>query len=173
MQIFEPSLRRKLESSLQDGNTVLLCMDADHSHQDRQPLTRQEMAFISKVLQRQFVEDANSHGQIRTVESPHGQITVHSDFQLYLISNKRLEDALVQGLASFCVYGCELSDFCIIDGSLSLEGMESHLQRFIIIHEKPEYKIRYKSILTDLVLLQQQLMDSQVSSVCKVYGCIL
>lgn len=157
MQIFESCLCQKLESCLQDGNIVLLYLDAEHSYQS---LTRQELAFISKVLQRDFVVDVDS--RLHTVESPHGLITVHPHFQLYLISNKHLEDALVPGLPCFGVYGCELSDFCVVNGSLSLEGTESHLQRFIITHEKPEYKIRYKSLLTDLILHQQQLMDSQV-----------
>lgn len=157
MNLFEPSFCQKLESGLQEGSTLLLCVDAECFHQNEQPLTGGELAFITKVLQRDFAQDPDTH--TCTIETPRGLITIHPEFQLYLISNKRLEDIPLQGLA---VPGCEISDFCVVDGALSFEGMERHLQRFIITREKPEYKIRYKSLLTDLTLHQQQLMDSQV-----------
>lgn len=169
MKLFEPSLCQKLENCLQDGVTVLLCVDAEPLHtsqrvSDCPSLTGGELAFLSKLLLREFLHDADL--QAYTILGYHGDIiTIHSEFQLYLISSKRLEIILSrQGLDLDCLGGdrWELSNFCIIDGSLSTEGMQRHLQRFIITHEKPEYKIRYKSLLTDLILHQQQLTDSQV-----------
>ena len=163
LKLFEPNFHLKLECSLQEGNTVLLCMDVECLHQtEESPVNyKEELAFISNVLQRKFNPTPHSeHGYI--VETQHGPVTVHPDFQLYLISHKRLEDVLRHGLHCFSVFQWQLSNFCVVNIALSPEGMQSHLQRFIITHEKPEYKIRYKSLLTDLTLHQQQLMDSQV-----------
>ena len=163
LKLFEPNFRVKLESSLQEGNIVLLCMDTEHLHHTEESPTnncKEELAFISSMLQRKFSQASDSHGSV--IETQRGPITIHPDFQLYLISNKHLEDVLCQRLHCFSVFQWELSTFCVVNMALSPEGMQSHFQRFIITHEKPEYKIRYKSLLTDLTLHQQQLTDSQV-----------
>ena len=142
---------------------MLLYMDTERLlHTEESPANncKEELAFISNVLQRKFSQTSDSRGSI--IESQHGPITIHPDFQLYLVSNKHIEDFLCQGLHSVSVFQCELSAFCVVNMALSPEGMQSHFQRFIITHEKPEYKIRYKSLLTDLTLHQQQLTDSQV-----------
>ena len=165
LKLFEPNFCQKLQTSLQDGNIVLLNVDADRPHQINQPLSKEELSFISKILLREFTGDMNTDELYKIKAAQNGQsITIHSNFTLYLISNKRLEDVL-QGRGSMDWLGachCELSNFCVIDSGLSCEGMQRHLQRFIVVHERPEFKIRYKALLTDLILHQQQLADSQV-----------
>ena len=164
LKLFEPSFHIKLESCLREGNTVLLYMDTEHlDHQTKQPPTscKEELAFVSNVLQRKFSQ-TSTDPHCSVVESNHGTITIHPEFQLYLISSRYLEDVLCEGLPCFSVFRLELSSFCVVDMALSPEGMQSHFQRFIVTHEKPEYKIRYKSLLTDLTLHQQQLTQSQV-----------
>ena len=166
LQLFEPNFRLKLESSLQEGNTVLLSMDTEHlGHTEESPAKscKEELAFVSNVLQRKFSQTSDAHCSM--IESEHGPVTIHPDFQLYLTSNKHLEDVLCQGLQCFSVFQWELSTFCVVNMALSPEGMQSHFQRFVVTHEKPEYKIRYKSLLTDLTLHQQQLTESQVKKI--------
>ena len=165
VELFETDFCQKLEKSLQDGDILLLYMDADRlqCQQSKQPLSTANICFISKVLSRDFTLDPDT--KLYTVETDHSEvITIHPDFQLYLISSKHLNNVLASGSNCLALHQCnlQLSNFCNIDGALSLEGMERHLQRFIVTHEKPEYKVRYKSLLTDLILHQQQLADSQV-----------
>ena len=163
LKLFEPNFRIKLENCLREGNTVLLYMDIEHLDQTKHPpmSCKEELAFVSNVLQRKFSQ-TSTDPYCSMIESNHGTISIHPEFQLYLISNKYLENALCEGLQCFSVFCLELSWFCVVDMALSPEGMRSHFQQFIITHEKPEYKIRYKSLLTDLTLHQQQLTQSQV-----------
>lgn len=160
LKLSQPNVCWKLEDSLQEGNVVLFYMDVEQLCQTEHSLSGEELAFISKVLQREFVPIVDSH--ICTFEARNGPVTVHPEFQLYLITNKSLEDVLLQGSYSIGGYQLVPSDFCVINVALSLEGEQSHLRRLIITHEKPEYRIRYKSLLTDLILHQQKLVDSQV-----------
>lgn len=160
----EQNFCHELEKSLQEGNTVMLHVDATKCpDQSEYPLSVADTRFISKVLAREFIYDKDT--KLYTIEKKDScLITVHPDFQLFLVSNKHLEDVFTNGPGSLGVhrFDLNLSDFCVIDGALSLEGIERHLQRFIVTHERPEYRIRYKSLLTDLILHQQQLTDSQV-----------
>ena len=176
LNLFEPNFRADLESSLQEGKTVLLCMDTEHVDQSRGPpvnYCKEDLAFVSNVLQRKFSQ-TSTEPHCSMVESEHGPVVIHPEFHLYLISNKHLEDVLREGLQYFSVFQLELSTFCVVNMALSPEGMQSHFQRFIVTHERPEYKIRYKSLLTDLTLHQQQLMESQVKKeLCSITKFLL
>ena len=169
LKLFEPNFCVKFESCLREGSTVLLYMDTEHlSHaQDEHHANscKEDLAFVSNVLQRKFNPNSSEPHCSIVEGGGHGPVTVHPEFHLYLISNKHLEDVLCQGLQCFNVFHLELSAFCVVDMALSREGMQSHFQRFIVTHEKPEYKIRYKSLLTDLTLHQQQLTESQVKKI--------
>ena len=172
IEIFEQNFCQELEKSLQEGNTVMLYVDATKCpDQSEHPLSVADTRFVSKVLAREFIRDDDT--KLYKIEKKDScLITVHPDFQLYLVSNKHLEDVFTSRPGSLGVHRFELnlSDFCVIDGALSLEGMERHLQRFIVTHERPEYRIRYKSLLTDLILHQQQLTDSQVCHTFWIYS---
>ena len=172
LQLFEPNFRVKLENSLEEGNTVLLCVDTEHlGHTEESPANscKEELAFVSNVLKRKFSQTSDPHCSV--IDSKHGPVTIHPDFQLFLISNKYLEDILCQGLQCLKAFQWELSTFCVVNMALSPEGLQSHFQRLVVTHEKPEYKIRYKSLLTDLTLHQEQLTESQVKKRTKFNFC--
>ena len=61
--------------------------------------------------------------------------------------------------------GRDWSSLFVVDLGLSLKGLQNHLQKLILKHKKPEYSVRYKSLLTDLALHHQQLEDNEVCGV--------
>ncbi len=147
------------------GQTVAIVLDSFPAH-----ITNDDREQIESILQRKFSTDTTSCLVLGDKSIP-----VHPDFQLYILVEQTLDNYEKFKSAYSCIRN--LADFCVINLNLSTEGLKHHLQKFIIRQEKPEYGIRYKSLLTDLTLHQQQMEDSQVrttgyATFVRVYGHI-
>ena len=105
-------------------------------------------------------------------------ISVHPSFKFFVVVEQALDDVIhvpshFDSVASLC--GRDWSSLFVVDLRLSLSGLQSHLQKLILKYKKPEYSVRYKSLLTDLALHHQQLENNEVcqavaSSVCRGEG---
>ncbi len=136
-----------LLDAVSQGKTVALVLDPSPAS-----LANDIREQIEGILRRNFTSDSNPCLQLGDKTIP-----VHPDFKLHIVLEQGLEK-----LPSSYAYVRDLSDFCVINLSLSTEGLKQHLQRVILRQERPEYGIRYKSLLTDLSLHQQEIEDSQV-----------
>lgn len=142
------------------GTTVLLPLSTDLST----PIPQEKRELLSKIILKNF--DDRKHPQLILRLDSFPLITVHSDFKLYVIIKTSLKDFIkVQnnGPLSLLKLSCsDLSSFFVIDLGLSIEGFQNYMQKLILKYKRPEYSIRYKSLLVDLTLHQQQLKDNEV-----------
>lgn len=149
-KLSEAELSAKLQDAISSGKTTALILDFPPTEDKTQ---------ITNILKRDFTRDSSNKF---CLELEDDAIPVHPDFRLYVITEQYLgSDQASQVLRSLAL---ELSDFSVVNLNLSREGLQSHLQRFIMNHERPEFSIRYKSLITDLALHHQQFEDSQVST---------
>ena len=146
-----------LKEGLTSGSTVLLSFNID----SYSLLNKQAKKLLSKLLKRDFALDSRSQMRLSLNQFQH--ITVHPDFKLYIVVEQSLEDATTfKGDGLLSMSGCELSSFFVVDLGLSTCGLQNYFQKLILKHKRPEYSVRYKSLLADLTLHQQQLKDNEV-----------
>lgn len=155
IDVSDPYFIENVKEGMTSGNTVLLYFGIN-SHTS---LNKQAKNMLSKLLKRDFGLDSRSQLRFQ-------HVTVHTDFKLYIIIKQSLEDAITfkgDGLLSLMeLSGGELSSFFVVDLGLSNEGLQNYFQKLILKHKRPEYSVRYKSLLADLTLHQQQLKDNEV-----------
>lgn len=92
---------------------------------------------------------------------------VHPGLQLYLVIRGTLQRTVqgdgTAGLSSFlAALGVAVSlDSCVVDIELKDTALEKNLRNFVMAHERPDYQISYKSLLTDLALHEEDLEANQ------------
>lgn len=89
---------------------------------------------------------------------------VHSELQLYVVIRGTIKSAVRgEGLSSFlATLGISVSlDSCVVDIELKDDALEKNLRNFVMAHERPDYQISYKSLMTDLTLHEEDLETSQ------------
>ena len=158
------SLVSELKMGVIQGRTVFLSVDdcsltKEYSDEDKTVLYR--------VLQRDF-KLTGKEDEFSLTLSDGSSIPVNLNFKLYIIVHKPIKHILGSNgpvcLSSFYDFlGLRHTnlDVSVIDVELKKETLESYLQRFVMTHEKPEYQIRYKALLTDKSLHEQALENSQ------------
>ena len=150
----DPELCSEIKEAMRVGTSVMLTLGDCQHHGNNGTLLQQ-------IVKRNYTKDHSGQLQFG-LDS--GTVSVHPDFKLYVVVTQSLESVLRKShsptLPSFL---CELSSVYPIHLGLSKEGLQSYLQKYIVNCECPEYSIRYRSILTDLCLHQQQMEDSEVN----------
>ena len=149
----DAELSSELKVALREGKTVMLTLDNLTAETDSDTL-------LEKLLDGNSTNISPGREQL---ELGPETISTHPNFKLYIVVPQPLENILQSSHFPIVqsIYH-KLSSVCPIHLGLSKEGLQSYLQRFIVNCERPEFGIRYKSLLTDLGLHQQQMEDSQV-----------
>ena len=153
LSLGDPQLVERLSKAIVFGHTVALCVKdtQDNPH---------NTAFASKVFRRAYFKNETGEFLDRSCT-----ISVHSCFKLFVVVEQALGNVIrvpshFDSVASLC--GRDWSSLFVVDLGLSLNGLQSHLQKLILKYKKPEYSVRYKSLLTDLALHHQQLESNEV-----------
>ena len=149
----DAELSSELKIAFREGKAVMLTLDNLTAETDSDTL-------LEKLLDGNLTNISSGREQLKLgLET----ISIHPNFKLYIVVLQPLENILQSSHFSIVQsIHRKLSSVCPIHLGLSKEGLQSHLQRFIMDCERPEFGIRYKSLLTDLGLHQQQMEDSQV-----------
>lgn len=149
------------------GHTVLLYVDELNSAED---YSDEHKAFLSRLLLRDFEESGVGGGVgggvvLRLLDE---SITpVHSGLQLYIVIRGTIKSAVrgdgSLGLSSFLgALGIAVAlDSCVVDIELKETALERNLRNLVMAHERPDYQISYKSLMTDLTLHEGDLEASQ------------
>ena len=93
--------------------------------------------------------------------------TKQQGFQLYLVVHRTVREILMPGRLSMLtstLHHLGLNsglDGNIVDMELIKEALEYHLLKLVMSYVKPEYHIRYKSFVTDLILHKQKLEEKE------------
>lgn len=149
-----------LKTAMTRGLTVLLYVDelssADH-YSDK------DKAFFSRLLLRDFGE--GSDGFVLRF-SDGSSIPVDSTLQLYVVIRATVKTFMrangIAGVGSFLMLGVSVPlDSCVVDLELKEAALEKNLRNFVMAHERPDYQISYKSLLTDLALHEEDLEANQ------------
>ncbi len=156
MDLQDSDVAQRLSKAMTTGRTVLLLIKNVTILQDE----KENVNFLSKVFRRGYFRNGG-----QTFLDPSCSVLVHPHFKLYIVIEQSLEDvmqstAYFNSVGSFC--GNDWSSIFVVELGLSLKGLQSHLQKLILKYKKPEYSIRYKSLLTDLTLHHQQLENNEV-----------
>ena len=156
----DSSLVDKLETATLKGGKVLLYVDEfDHANFYSQA----ERTFLTRLLQRQVVE---KDGRLFLTLPDY---SVHSNLQLYMVVRATVSSAVTSnGVLTLSPFFKELAIRSFLDGSivdieLKHKALESMFHKFVLSHERPEYLISHRSLLTDLTLHQQALEASQAA----------
>lgn len=139
------------------GKTVMLSVDEPNARE----LCPEDETLLSKAIQRDFTSDKDG---LHLYVSDQLNITVNPKFQLFLVIHRNVMNTLFpRGKISYLnVLGMQsISNGGLIDIELRNEALQSNLQWFVITHERPEYEVRYKSLLTDLTHHEQELEKTQ------------
>ncbi len=155
LDVSDSQLIEKLSTAMSNGDTVTVLIRSVAIVQD----TTEAMIFVSKVFKRAYFKKDS-----QTYLDSSCSVLVHDRFKLFIVIKQSLEDVIqssTYSLASLC--GNDWSSVFLVELGLSLKGLQSYLQKLILKYKKPEYSIRYKSLLTDLTLHCQRLENNEVS----------
>ena len=158
LRVSEVDVAPKLKDAISQGAAVMLLLDCATGTADyttSSDATTDNDALLNRIMRRDFSRDSSGHVYLEVDDET---IPVHRDLCLYIVIEHSL-DTLPSSLSTIVR---DLCHFSVVDLSLSVEGLQRHFQRLIVSSERPEYGIRYKSVLTDLILHQQQMEKSQV-----------
>ena len=61
--------------------------------------------------------------------------------------------------------GLKLLDFTVVDMELSRKALESHLLKFILRIDHPEYAARHRALLVDKTFYENQIKTSKVRNI--------
>ena len=155
----EQSLVVDLKVALTHGLTVLLYVD-ELSSADR--FSDGDKAFLSRMLLREF--DGGGGGAVLHLDDDGSSILGNSKLQLYLVIRGTVGSLMrasgsVAGAGSFLdALGVSMSlDSYVVDLELKDTALEKSMRNFVMAHERPDYQISYKSLLTDLALHEEDL----------------
>ncbi len=156
MNLQDSDVAQKLSKAMTTGRTVLLLIKNVTIVQEE----KESVNVLSKVFRRAYFRNGD-----QTFLDSSCSVLVHHHFKLFIVIEQSLEDvmqsaAYFNSLESLC--GNDWSSIFVVELGLSLKGLQSHLQKLILKYKKPEYSIRYKSLLTDLTLHHQQLENNEV-----------
>lgn len=160
-----PALVKELKTALIQGRTVLFYVDkkADSMYSE----SDLDKAFMSKLLRRQF-DPPDEEGKVLLSLPDDSSTPVHPDLQLYLVVRETVKrvaksDGSRVTISRFLnTLGIASAlDGSVVDLELKKKALEKSLQKFVMAHERPEYLISYRSLLTDLTLHEQALEVSQ------------
>lgn len=158
----DPSLIDELKAAVVHGKTVLLFVD-DASKFAADKVSDEDRTFLSRLLQRQF---KLSNEEDRVLLSQSGN-SVNSKLHIYMVIRRTLKSTISSdGTIRLSPFLSKLGIHVALDGSiidieLKKIALENNMQKFVIIHKRPEYRITHKSLLTDLSLHEQMLEASQ------------
>lgn len=159
------TLVNELKMAALHGSIVLLSID-DSGGGSGGELSNKDRSFLCKVLQRDF-KPTDREDTVCLHMMDGSTLEVKSGFQIYMVAHRTVQSVVASNgtisLSSF-LEGLGIHsalDGNIVDIELQKEALQNHLHQFIVTHERPEYKIRYKSLLTDLVLHEQEKEESQ------------
>ena len=144
---FSNDLKDILENAMAKNSPVLLSMDFEYQNNQKSSKNRN---LLTKILQ----EKNKANSKVK-------------DFQLYLVVTQSIREVLTpRGLslltASFRNLGLsKVLSGNLVDMELIREALESHLLRIVTNYDRPEHQIRYKSVVTDLILHQQKLDEKE------------
>ncbi len=156
MNLQDSDVAQKLSKAMTTGRTVLLLIKNVTIVQEE----KESVYVLSKVFRKAYFRNGD-----QTFLDSSCSVLVHHHFKLFIVIEQSLEDvmqsaAYFNSLESLC--GNDWSSIFVVELGLSLKGLQSHLQKLILKYKKPEYSIRYKSLLTDLTLHHQQLENNEV-----------
>lgn len=154
LDMLDSQLIEKLSTAMTNGDTVTMLVGSVPIVQDATEKTN----FVSKVFKRAYFR---KDGQ--TFLDSSSSVLIHSQFKLFIVIEASLEDVIqssAYSLESLC--GNDWSALFVVELGLSIKGLHSYLQKLILKYKKPEYSIRYKSLLTDLTLHHQRLENNEV-----------
>lgn len=126
----------------------------------------EDKAFLSSLLLRNFDKSDEGDGHMLCLFDE-SSIPVNSDLQLYMVIRGTIRSVIqADGTAGFCSFFVALGitvslDSCIVDIELKDAALEKNLRNFVIAHERPDYQISSKSLLTDLALHEEDLEAGQ------------
>lgn len=165
------SLAEVLKEAVINRRTVLLSVNLDQtttSPAGGEP-SSQHRKFLSQLLRRDLTTlttttttNTNNNNNKNTDDSE-----TSAGFQLYLVVFRSIKEVLK--LSSLPLLSPALGDFSmhsifdggIVDLEFRKEALKSHLLRLATTHDRPEYHIRHKSLLADLVLHKEQLEEEE------------
>lgn len=153
----------ELKTALTHGLTVLLYVD-ELSSADR--FSDGDKVFLSRILLREF--GGGDEGAVLHLDDDGSGILINPKLQLYLVIRGTISSLVrtsgsIAGTSSFLdALGVSVSlDSCVVDLELKDTALEKSMRNFVMAHERPDYQISYKSLLTDLALHEEDLEASQ------------
>ena len=157
LDVLDPELIEKLSRAMTDGNTVTVVIRSIVLVQESSELIK----FLAKVFKRAYFKKDD-----QTFLDSSCSVLVHSQFKFFTVIEGNLKDVIrssTRNLGYLC--GSDWSALFVVELGLSNKGLQSYLQKLVLRYKKPEYSIRYKSLLTDLTLHHQQLENNEVGTV--------
>lgn len=154
--IRDSQITQELLNAMTNGFTVLIHINNANSLLDED----YDISFISRVFRKAYFKHDN-----QTFLDSSCNVLVHPNFKFFIVIEQNLESLLHTGAYSdslVMLCGEDLSSSFVVELGLSLKALQSHTQKLILKHKKPEFGIRYKSLLTDLALHRQQLKNNEV-----------
>lgn len=133
----------KVRAAVIGGVVVLI------THMERRRLSKK----LELLLSRQTFIDKNNEVKIVIGKST---VSYHPSFRLFLSSSMPL---YMKGEA---LVPLPLSKTCVVDMTLSQEGLTNRLLLETLTLERPEYEGQKRSLERDLTLHQQQILTAQV-----------
>lgn len=146
-----------LERAVAERKVVLLCIDIDHVslRGDINNATRKKKV-LTKILQKRKNSATAKYSN-----------TVVQGFQLYLVVHRTVRELLTPRGSTLLTSALrdlgitKILDGNLVDMELIREALECHLLRLVTSHDRPEYQIRHKSFITDLILHKQKLDEKE------------
>ena len=143
-----------LSECAERGQTAVVVLDQQLSQEDR--------SSLQPLLQRSVLMDPDLQDLLEL------DMVVDPGFRLYLVLEARVRDVVLEEhvrdapSTTLQSLGVRLLDFCVVDLELSTAALETHLLRHTLQLERPEYSVRHRSLLADLVLHEKQVESCQV-----------
>lgn len=149
----DPSLLDELKVAVCKGRTVLLYVD------ESRPCSQHERTFLARLLQKQFAGSGEG-GVLLSASDDDSGTPVHGQLQLYMVVRRSLRDTVESDspVPLLGEVGIQTPlNGSVVDLELKDKALQNMLLRFVLSHERPEYLVSHKSLLTDLSLHRQAL----------------
>lgn len=132
---------------------VILILDTLPSTTDRENLR-------DLLVRRQREKDSQSLLRLAHSEvSSTNQLVTNHFSRLYLVMEERVRETVPAILKHL---GLKMLDFTVVDMGLSQRALDSHLLKFVLRLDHPEYAARHRALLVDHTFHEQQIAVSKV-----------
>jgi len=150
------NLKEVLDTAEAEKIPVLVHIDIDQKGLQTNIKTTKNKKFLTKLLHKRKNSSTTTYSN-----------TKQQGFQVYLVVHRTVREILIPrrlNMLTSTLHNLGLNkvlDGNVVDMELIREALENHLVKLVTNYDRPEYHIRYKSFVTDLILHKQKLEEKE------------